>query len=214
MAEMQAVVERRAVAFIDDDLKFIKVIRTWQSGVDMAERATADPDECLQWVRQRDVDGVVVDLNMPGRDGITVIEAIRRIDKRIAVYVLTGFDLSPEQLAALTQLHAKVFFKMRDLREFLNMLVKRSPGDNAEQMIELQEELEVLKGMHREWMKDLMSKLEGIPNMAEAIVHSSGEGFTVQQLIDDIRELRPRGIEHIRLWQDVLRTLRKKRKKK
>ena len=52
----------------------------------------ADGDDALALVEQGDVDVLLLDLRMPGRDGIAVLEELRERDVGLPVLVLTTFD--------------------------------------------------------------------------------------------------------------------------
>ena len=53
--------------------------------------AAADGDTALQMVEQLDPDVLLLDLSMPGRDGVTVIRALRERGHTTPVLVLTSF---------------------------------------------------------------------------------------------------------------------------
>jgi hypothetical protein len=72
---------------------------------------------------------------------------------------------------------------------------------------EMQQRLRVLEGMHYEWIEDLVATLKEIPNYEKAIISGQNGPFTVAELIRDIQELKPRGVEYIRLWRRTLGTL-------
>jgi len=52
----------------------------------------ADGDEALRLLDECDVDVLLLDLRMPGRDGIATLEAMHERDMHIPVLVLTTFD--------------------------------------------------------------------------------------------------------------------------
>ncbi len=202
-------------AFVDDDPQFLETMRLWQKNVQMAERTTFEAEECLQWVRKGEVDLVISDLRMPGIDGVRLLERAKDLNPNVQPVLLTGFEPDEKQKARLERIGAKVFSKMTDLRELLESIVTEEKEPKvARQLVELQSEVSTLKKMHEEWISDLVSQLEAIPGLDQAWISGAEEPFTVAQLIDDIKQLRPRGIEHIRLWRSALQTLRKLGKKR
>lgn len=52
----------------------------------------ADGDDALRLVSEHDVDVLLLDLRMPGRDGIATLEALRAEGRELPVLVLTTFD--------------------------------------------------------------------------------------------------------------------------
>ncbi|WP_255375367.1 response regulator transcription factor [Saccharomonospora sp. CUA-673] len=61
----------------------------------------ADGDEALDVLAREDLDVVLLDLRMPGRDGIATLEAMRERGIDIPVLVLTTFDDDELVLKAL-----------------------------------------------------------------------------------------------------------------
>jgi DNA-binding NarL/FixJ family response regulator len=61
----------------------------------------ADGDEALRLLDECDVDVLLLDLRMPGRDGIATLEAMRERDVHVPVLVLTTFDDEELVLQAL-----------------------------------------------------------------------------------------------------------------
>lgn len=68
--------------------------------VEVVGRA-ADGDEALAVVEATDPDVLLLDLRMPGRDGIATLEALREHGSDVAVLVLTTFDDDELVLRAL-----------------------------------------------------------------------------------------------------------------
>ncbi|NRQ35902.1 response regulator transcription factor [Nonomuraea sp. NN258] len=61
----------------------------------------ADGDEALRLLAEHDVDVLLLDLRMPGRDGISTLEEMRERGIRVPVLVLTTFDDEELVLRAL-----------------------------------------------------------------------------------------------------------------
>ncbi len=94
------------VLFIEDDRMNRRVVKDMLhvAGVEMAEAESAE--DGLRLIDSNDYDMLLVDLRMPGMDGITAIEHIRaRDDAKAAVPVIvvtadTAIDLRERCLAA------------------------------------------------------------------------------------------------------------------
>jgi hypothetical protein len=59
---------------------------------------------------------------------------------------------------------------------------------------------------------ELLAQLRAIPNPKDSSITHGGESYSVAQLIEDIENLTPHGLEYIGLWKrakDTLRTLGK-----
>jgi DNA-binding NarL/FixJ family response regulator len=82
------------VCVVDDQTLVRRGIR---SLIDLSEDATVvaeagDGDEALTVIEQHQPDVVLLDLRMPGRDGISTLHALRERGETVPVLVLTTFD--------------------------------------------------------------------------------------------------------------------------
>ena len=125
------------VLFIEDDRMNRRVVKDMLdvAGVAMTEAESAE--EGLQLIDQQDFDMLLVDLRMPGMDGITAIRHIRaRSDSRAGVPIIvvtadTAADLRDRCLAAGAD---EVLFKpvaMDALFEVMGRLLARGAEDGA-----------------------------------------------------------------------------------
>lgn len=200
--------------FIDDEANFLEVLRLWQEHHGMRPLVTSNATEAFDLIKTNGIKNVVSDLRMPNIDGITLLENVHKLNRRLKLYLLTGYDLTPEQKSRLRKIGAEDYQKY-DFRELLSKLAEPiAPVDETGLLIETRQEMERLIKMNREWTKDLVEQLEEIPEPERAWLTTSNEAFTVKDLINDIEALNERGLEHIRLWQSMMRRLRNKRRTK
>lgn len=98
---MQQSDEMPTALIIDDDdvfrdrLRRALVQRRWD--VD----AVPSGDEGIRVARERSPDLVLVDLRMPGKQGLDVVEELRAIDSSMTIIVLTGYGSIPTAISAL-----------------------------------------------------------------------------------------------------------------
>ncbi len=78
------------VLFVDDEIDFLKTVmkRMKKRGVDVAGAESGE--EALQLLAQTETDVVVLDVKMPGMDGIETLREIRERYPLIEVIMLTG----------------------------------------------------------------------------------------------------------------------------
>jgi DNA-binding NtrC family response regulator len=83
-------VEECRVLLVDDEKDFLEVLirrlKKRQVNVD----GVSSGEEALQYLRVRPIDVVVLDVKMPGMDGITALQEIKKLDPLIEVIMLTG----------------------------------------------------------------------------------------------------------------------------
>lgn len=57
-----------------------------------AVESAASADEALEAIRENPPDTLLADINMPGQDGLTMVEEVRREHPRMVVIIVTGYD--------------------------------------------------------------------------------------------------------------------------
>jgi two-component system, response regulator RegA len=86
---------------VDDDEVFrtrlcrALVQRNWEA------EAVGDGEGALQFARDRSPDLVLVDLRMPGKGGLEIIQDLRTIDSSMTIIVLTGYGSIPTAISAM-----------------------------------------------------------------------------------------------------------------
>jgi CheY-like chemotaxis protein len=97
-----------------------------------AVEEAADGSHAIGKLGSRKYAAVVTDVWMPGADGIQVVQAIRKVDADIPVFVITGGGpgLSIASAAALAQVWGarKVYVKPFDVRELVSDLTAELAG--------------------------------------------------------------------------------------
>jgi two-component system response regulator RegA len=86
---------------VDDDEVFRNRLcralaqRAWEA------EAVPDGEAALQFARERSPDLVLVDLRMPGKGGLDVVQELRAFDSSMTIIVLTGYGSIPTAISAL-----------------------------------------------------------------------------------------------------------------
>jgi len=89
MANMEQQVSR-LVLVVDDDEGVRRVLSRWAADMGYTVHAAADADSALDTMREHQVDVALVDVRMPGHDGIWLIDQMRRLFPETAVVLATG----------------------------------------------------------------------------------------------------------------------------
>lgn len=120
----------RKVLIVDDSrlarMSIAKVLGTLHS--DWKRIEAADAGEALELTKQLSPDVVLVDFNMPGKDGVTLAAELRALDPRMAIAVISANRqmsvINRAQAAGATFLPKPLTESA--LAEFLNAVSKRS----------------------------------------------------------------------------------------
>jgi CheY-like chemotaxis protein len=78
------------ILVVDDDDGVRKVLSRWITEMGFVVRSAADADAALVVAGECDVDVALVDVRMPGHDGIWLLDQIRRVHPYVAVALATG----------------------------------------------------------------------------------------------------------------------------
>lgn len=89
-----------AVLIVDDDVKLVKLLQTYFEKEGYITYSANDGLDALQVVRERKPDIIVLDLMLPGLDGLNVCRRIRK-DNDIPIIMLTARDEESDRLVGL-----------------------------------------------------------------------------------------------------------------
>jgi len=111
----------RRVLVVDDDTTiaatFSEILRG--EGYEVVTAGTGA--EAVQLVRERAFDLILLDLVMPGMDGLTALRRLRAVDPRAAVVILAANVEPAGELAALGLGAAAVLLKPPDIPKLLSL---------------------------------------------------------------------------------------------
>lgn len=89
-----------SVLIVDDDVKLVKLLQTYFEKDGCITYSANDGLDALQIVRERKPDIMVLDLMLPGLDGLDVCRRIRK-DNDIPIIMLTARDEETDRLVGL-----------------------------------------------------------------------------------------------------------------
>lgn len=121
---------KKKILVVDDDPDFVQVVRMRLESNGHEVCVAHDGKEALQRVKAEKPDAVLLDILMPKMDGLKVLSRIRRINKRLPVFILTAFS-SEERFGLAKRLNASGFMvKTGDLtNEIFNITSSLSLSD-------------------------------------------------------------------------------------
>jgi DNA-binding response OmpR family regulator len=85
---------------IDDDPSIAKFLATYLRQKGHTCHSLTEGFQTAQWLEHHDCEVVVVDLNMPKVDGISLIAFIREVNRNIPIIVFTGVGYDEERMHA------------------------------------------------------------------------------------------------------------------
>ena len=78
------------ILLVDDEVEFLDTLVKRMKKRDVNVAGVGSGEEALQWLNQHKVDVVVLDVRMPGIDGIQTLREIKQHHPLIEVIMLTG----------------------------------------------------------------------------------------------------------------------------
>jgi len=76
--------------FVDDEVEYIETLKKRMDKRGVAVSIVTSGEDALEWIGQHTVDVIVLDVKMPGMDGIQTLREIKKIKPQVEVIMLTG----------------------------------------------------------------------------------------------------------------------------
>jgi len=83
-------VEPFSVLFVDDEVDFLETLLKRMKKRQLNAVGVNSGEDALAYLKEHDVDIVVLDVRMPGMDGIEALRKIKKINPLLEVIMLTG----------------------------------------------------------------------------------------------------------------------------
>lgn len=176
------------VLLVEDDRKILSFVRKGLKEQGFAVDVSSDGDEGFQLATTQSYDVIVLDIMLPGRDGLSVLRGLRDRKNTVPVILLTARSALNERVEGL-ELGADDYltkpFYMEELIARLHALVRRNSG---EQLSVLQAGDLTVNLITREVKRDeqpieLTTREFGL---LELLIRSPGRVFTRTQLLEHV----------------------------
>ena len=114
--------EKIKVLLVDDEVEFSRVLslRLERRGLEVGTAGGAD--EAVEALKEHPVDVVLLDIKMPGRDGVQLLGEIKRQYPEIAVVMLTAHAESDIVVSSLAMGACDYLLKPADVDEIVHKL--------------------------------------------------------------------------------------------
>lgn len=113
------------VACVDDEPGQVKLLATYLRAMGCEVETYTDPMRCLAALKEQPVDIVVTDLSMPGMDGLSILDAVKRQGPNTDVVIVTGTADKQAAIQAV-KLGAFDFFEKPINRDELVAAIERT----------------------------------------------------------------------------------------
>ena len=108
---------KKKILVIDDEPDFLTMVKTRLEANDYTVITASDGKEALKKVASEKPDAVLLDILLPGIDGLNVLKIIRRKNKKLPVFIITAFS-TEERFKLANKLDASGFIvKTNDLKK-------------------------------------------------------------------------------------------------
>jgi len=98
-----AATERPGILVVDDEFSVRDSLRHWFEKDGYRSEAARDAKECLERLQEQSFDVVLLDIKMPGMDGMALQRRIHEIDPEIVVVMITAYASVETAVQALKQ---------------------------------------------------------------------------------------------------------------
>jgi len=151
------------ILVVDDDERICKVFAEFLSGEGHEPALASSAAEALESVRVSPPDLILMDIRMPGTNGLEALEMIRQIDPDVRVVIMTAYGTSQTSIEAMRLGAYDYLIKPLDLHKLKNVI------HSALEAQALSSEIEAEEDTSGEWEKYSMGNLVGsTPMMQEA----------------------------------------------
>lgn len=186
------------ILIVEDDPK---VARTLVKGLEadhFAADLVADGDEALHLVTEVDYDAVLLDWNLPGANGIAVVQRLRKAGSRARVLFLSAHHEVADRVAALRS-GADDFmtkpFSFEELRARLHALLRR-PHENLEKLVVADLELDRMRHTVTRAGKPIVLTQREY-GVLEYLMRNAGRTVTRSMIVEHVWNLGFKGLTNI-----------------
>jgi two-component system alkaline phosphatase synthesis response regulator PhoP len=177
------------ILIVEDEPKIARLAQDYLEQAGFRTLSAGTGDASLAIARREKPDLVVLDLNLPGSDGLDVARALRR-DGSTPIIMLTARSEEADRLIGL-ELGADDYitkpFSPRELVLRVKAVLRRAAGDNYQPQIIRSADLEIDLGGHRVTRAGESISLSRTEfNLLTALARHPGQTLTREQLLDHL----------------------------
>ncbi|MFC1658259.1 response regulator [Candidatus Omnitrophota bacterium] len=112
----------KKILVVDDEKDFLFTMEYWLQSKGYEVKTASDGLQALEMVKSFDPNIILLDVNMPGIDGLETLKRLREFNKNVPVIIITAY-IAEDRVAETSAYHISgLFYKDKDFREGLQML--------------------------------------------------------------------------------------------
>ena len=166
------------ILVIDDDIDVCRFLERFLNGQGFVARYTTDPATVVDTIKQEMVQIIILDVVMPGVDGLELLQKIRRVDNDICIIMLSGY---PTFDRAVEAFRSSVFdfltkpFTNEQLMEVLERAIKTygfRTDLNERAIRQIASEVRRLRASQKLSLRQLASRTGLSPSLIYQIEHA------------------------------------------
>lgn len=186
------------ILVVDDEPLIVQQARDYLEHGGFRVVSAVDGRQALSVARQARPDLVVLDLNLPGLDGLDVCRALRR-ESDLPIIMLTARAEEADRLIGL-ELGADDYivkpFSPRELVARVRVILRRVRGDLRGSMLVRAGDLEIDLAGHRVWRTGEPVRLSRTEfNLLALLAQHPGQTFTRGQIVDRLHQVAFEGVD-------------------
>jgi DNA-binding response OmpR family regulator len=186
------------ILVVDDEPKIMRLARDYLEQSSFRVLPAGDGPTALAAARQEKPDLIVLDLNLPGMDGLDVCRALRR-ESGVPIIMLTARAEEMDRLIGL-ELGADDYivkpFSPRELVARVRAVLRRTQGEVQSTGIIRTGELEIDLNGHRATLRSQPVRLTRIEfSLLSILARHPGQTFSRAQLIDRLHGVAEGGFD-------------------
>jgi DNA-binding NtrC family response regulator len=112
------------VLLVDDEKEFVDALAARLEVRDFEVSTAASGDEALAVIKEKRVDVVILDVLMPGKDGVTTLKEIKLLQPLIEVIMLTGHATVETGVEGMKSGAFDYLIKPAETKELVEKIVK------------------------------------------------------------------------------------------
>ncbi len=112
----------KKVLVVDDEEDFLFTMEYWLKSKGYEVKTANDGFQAIDIAKEFDPNIIILDINMPGIDGVETLRRIREFNKEVPVLIITAFVGEERVAEASSYQISGLFYKDKDFKEGLLLL--------------------------------------------------------------------------------------------